>query len=124
MAPAVEKTSPNRRTTVKLEQARRFALSLPEVTEEPHHEASSFRVAGKIFATVPPDGAHLHVFVEEEDRAPLIAAEPAVYEKLWWGKKVMGVRIVLADAKAEAVYDLLRTAWRRKAPKRLLGASL
>jgi hypothetical protein len=48
-----------------LEHARRFALSLPEATEEPHFDKASFRVCGKIFATVPPDEAHLHVFVDE-----------------------------------------------------------
>lgn len=107
---------------MKLEQARRFALSLAEVTEEPHHEKSSFRVAGRIFATVPEGGAHLHVFVDEEDREPLIASEPDAFEKLWWGKKVMGVRITLANADAETVKGLLRTAWQRKAPKRLLSS--
>lgn len=107
---------------MKLDQARRYALSLPEAHEAheaPHHEFSSFRVGSKIFATVPPGGAHLHVFVEEEDREPLIAAEPDAYEKLWWGKKVLGVRITLARAKAADVHRLLRIAWRRKAPKRL-----
>jgi len=36
---------------VKLELARRYALSLPEAVEEPHFEYASFRVRGKIFAT-------------------------------------------------------------------------
>jgi len=78
-----------------LEQARRFALSLPEAVEVPHHELSSFRVRGKIFATVPPDERHLHVFVDEQRRESVIAADPAACEKLWWGSKVVGVRVVL-----------------------------
>jgi len=36
---------------------------MPEVTEEPHFAYTSFRVKGKIFATAPPDGEHLHIFV-------------------------------------------------------------
>jgi len=107
---------------VKLEQARRFALSLPEAREEPHHEALSFRVGGKIFATVHPDGKHLHVFVDEEVREPLIAAEPAVYESLRWGGKVLGVRVLLAQADSAVVSELLRTAWSSKAPKRLVAS--
>jgi hypothetical protein len=43
-----------------LAQARQFALSLPGVTEEPHFDMTSFRVRGKIFVTVPPDGTRLH----------------------------------------------------------------
>ena len=49
---------------MKLAQVRRFAMSLPDVTEEPHFNYTSFRVGGRIFATVPPEGEHLHVFVE------------------------------------------------------------
>jgi hypothetical protein len=104
---------------VKLEQARRYALSLPETTEEPHFESTSFRVRGKIFATAPPGGAHLHVFVEEEQRAPLIAAEPQTFEALHWGSKVVGVRVSLARARTGTVQRLLIESWRRKAPKRL-----
>jgi len=104
---------------VKLDQARRYALSLPETTEAPHFDYTSFRVCGKIFATAPPDGKHLHVFVDEEKRAPFIAAEPEVFESLHWGKKVIGVRVTLAGARPSAVEKLLLQAWARKAPKRL-----
>ena len=106
-----------------LEQARRFALSLPEATEEPHHELSSFRVRGKIFATVPADGKHLHVFVDEQQREAIVASEPTAFEKLWWGSKVVGVRVLLSKARSTAVSQLLYSAWRRKAPRRLVTSS-
>ena len=99
-----------------LQQARRFSLSLPETTEEPHHELSSFRVRGKIFATAPPDGLRLHIFVDEPQREAAIAMEPNAIEKLWWGSKVRGVRVLLARAKSELVFELLYSAWCRKAP--------
>jgi len=107
---------------LKLEQARRFALSLPEATEAPHHDLSSFRVGGKIFATIPPDGDHLHVFVDEQQRDLVVALDPAAFEKLWWGSKVVGVRVVLAKARPTTVEKLLHAAWRRKAPKRVMRA--
>lgn len=104
---------------MKLQQARKFALSLPEVTEEPHFEYLSFRVRGKIFATVPPDGRFLHIFVDQTLRAPLNAAHPGVFAPLHWGAKVVGVRVALATAHADTVDRLLRHSWLRKAPKRL-----
>jgi hypothetical protein len=89
------------------------------VTQAPHFECSSFRVRGKIFATAPPGGAFLHIFVEEEQRAPLIATEPEVFEALHWGSKVVGVKVTLERASAAAVKRLLLQSWTRKAPKRL-----
>ena len=109
-------------TSLKLQQVQRFAMSLPSVTEEPHFNYSSFRVGGKIFATVPPEGQHLHVFVEEEQRQVALVLEPKSAEKLLWGKKVVGLRITLAEAKVSFVEQLLQQAWSRKAPKRLLAA--
>jgi hypothetical protein len=108
---------------VRLDQARRFALSLPEATEAPHFDMSSFRVRGKIFATVPPDGEHLHVFVDEHETKAVVAEDPKAYEQLWWGKRLSGVRVTLKHAHARDVYELLEDAWRRKAPKRLVAGS-
>jgi hypothetical protein len=107
---------------MKIDAVRRFALSLPEVTEEPHFHYSSFRVKGKIFATVPPENTFVHIFVGEPELEILPVAQPKAYEKLFWGKKVAGLRVTLAAARPREVEALLRSAWQRKAPKRLAGA--
>ena len=104
---------------MQLKLARQFALSLPETTEEPHFEYSSFRVRGKIFATIPPDGAALHIFVDADQRAPLVAAHPDTFAPLHWGSKVVGIKVDLAKANADTVKRLLTQSWLRKAPKRL-----
>jgi hypothetical protein len=107
---------------MKIAQVRRFAMSLPEVTEEPHFNYASFRVRGKIFATVPPGDEYLHIFVTDEQREFALATEPAFLEKLLWGGRVVGLRVTLAHAKPKTVATLLTQAWTRKAPKSLLSA--
>jgi hypothetical protein len=104
---------------LKIAQVRRVAMSLPEVEGKPHFDFWSFRVAGKIFATVPPDEEHLHAFVGEEERERWIAADSTAFQPLPWGAKIVGLRVVLSKAKPSAVEEILRTAWRSKAPKRL-----
>jgi hypothetical protein len=104
---------------VKFNDARRIAMSLPGVAEQPHFEYTSFRVQGKIFATAPPDGKYLHVFVADEDRELPLLMQPGVIEKLWWGGKVRGLRIALHDAKMPMVAGLLKKAWLRRAPTAL-----
>jgi hypothetical protein len=104
-----------------VEHARQFALSLPEVSEEPHFDMSSFRVRGKIFATVPPDGAHLHVFVDEFEVDACVAENPAAFQPLRWGQRIRGLRIRLAAAPEPRVQELIEDSWRRKAPKRLIA---
>jgi hypothetical protein len=105
---------------MKFAPVRTFALSLPEVTEEPHHQFGSFRVRGKIFVTIPPQQEHIHVFVSEQRREQALAMYPPFTEKLLWGGKVVGVRVALAGADLHAVKSLVRSAWQHKAPKALL----
>ena len=108
---------------MKLTQVRRYAMSLPEVTEEPHFNCASFRVRGKIFATVPPDDEHLHVFIAEREREPALAMFPEFIEKLYWGAKVVGLSISLTHAKPKLVNTLLLQAWQKKAPKSALKSA-
>jgi hypothetical protein len=99
--------------------ARKLALALPEAVEAPHFEMASFRVGGKIFATMPPGGERLNLFVGEDIRAPLLAASPDVFEPLHWGAKTVGISVLLAKAGRVRVAGLLRQSWAGKAPKRL-----
>ncbi|HWF14785.1 MAG TPA: MmcQ/YjbR family DNA-binding protein [Acidimicrobiales bacterium] len=98
---------------------RKLALALPEAAEQPHHDMTSFRVRGKIFATMPPEGGRLHVFLPEDEVASYRAEFPGVVEELRWGKKLSGCRIVLKHADRALVRELLGESWRRRAPKSL-----
>ena len=104
-----------------LAQARAIALALPGTTEAPHFEATSFRVRGRIFATAPPDGSFLNVFVDEAEVDGYVAELPGVVEPLLWGQRVRGVHVLLAAAPEHRVRELLAEAWRRRAPKRLVA---
>lgn len=100
---------------MNVEQVRRYALSLPDATEEPHFHFTSFRIGGKIFATMPPSNALLHVFAPQTDREAAIAAHPDVCEALHWGKRVVGIKIQLGAVSPALVEDLLRAAYDSKA---------
>jgi len=102
-----------------LDDVRRCALSWPEAVEQPHFDFTSFRVRGRIFATVPPQHDHVHLFVDEAVREQTLAMYPRWAHKLWWGSKVAGLRIELAGAAPEIVESLLEHAWIHKAPAAL-----
>lgn len=108
---------------MEFEQIRTQAMSLPEVTEEPHFDYSSFRVRGKIFLTSPPDQQHVHLFVGEQDRELTLALHPDCAEKLMWGARVVGLRVALAKAKPTVIRQLIRKAWQNKAPKSLVASA-
>ena len=101
-----------------MSDVRRLALSLPEANEKGHHGIPSFRVANKIFATVPDD-THVNVMVGPDETAMALGASPEACEQLWWGKQQAGVRISVAAADIDLLTVLLREAWLRKAPRRL-----
>jgi len=105
---------------MNINQVRKFALSLPETSEEPHFHYVSFRVRGKIFVTVPPKATCIHVFVGDERREPALAVHPEYIEKLTWGTRVVGLRITLTNAAPDVVKELIHHAWEGKAPRRLV----
>jgi hypothetical protein len=101
-----------------IETVRKIALGFPEAVEQDHFGNPSFRVRGRIFATVP-DGTHLNVMIDPFDVDAVVHAEPESCAELLWGKEVRGVRVSLPEASPAIVEELLRVAWKRKAPKRL-----
>jgi hypothetical protein len=106
---------------VTLEAIRRFALDLPETTEQDHHGMSSFRVRGKIFATVPDD-THIRVMVDEAEIRAVAAADPAACRELYWGARLAAVEVDLGRVRRALLEQLLSDAWARRAPRKLVDA--
>ncbi len=107
-----------------MRRVRELALALPETTEQPHHDISSFRVRNKIFATVPDD-RHIRIMVPEGEVAAACAEAPVGCEPLYWGSKLRGVVVTVRSTPAGLIAELLSEAWHEKAPPALhrsLGA--
>jgi hypothetical protein len=121
-AQAARKPARSTKRGTSLADVRAMALALPGTEELPHREYTSFRVRGRIYATAPPEGGFLHVFVDEETRAAAIGLAPEAVEALHWGAKVVGVRLNLARVSAARVERLLDQAWTMRAPKAVVAA--
>ena len=104
-----------------LAAARAIALDLPGAHEEPHFDLTSFRVGTKIFATAPPDGDELRIFVDEGEARACAQEDPTSFALLMWGQKVSGVAVRLSAADTERVAELLEESWRRRATKRAIA---
>ena len=104
---------------ITTEQARKLAVALPEAIEQDHHGRPSFRVGGRIFATLW-DAEHVNVMLDEDGILTAVHHHPGTCEEVWWGKRRAAVRVDLRRADAELLADLLADAWEGKAPKRLL----
>ena len=100
-------------------EARALALTLPASEELPHFEIASFRVGGKIFATLTPDGAELRVFVDPDRAEEIVAQHPECARVLHWGQRIAGVAFAVHDTSDTIAAVSLREAWRKRAPKRL-----
>ena len=100
------------------EQARRLALALPEAVEQDHHGRPSFRVAGKIFATLW-DERHMNVMLDEPGILTVVADIPEACTEVHWGKRLAAVRVALDLVEANQLAELLTDAWEQKAPSRL-----
>ncbi len=99
------------------EDVRRIALSLPETTERIAWSMPTFRVAGKMFATLPEEETSVAVRCPKEERDELALAEP---EKFWIADheaQFAWVRVRLAALEDEGeLRDILADSWRQAAP--------
>ena len=105
---------------VSADEARALALSLPEAVELDHHGRPSFRVGGKIFATLWSE-ARMNVMLDEGGIRTAVASAPDTCEMVWWRKRLSAVGVTLARADRKLLGELLTDAWEHKAPKRLVS---
>ncbi len=102
---------------VAVEHARALALSLPEAVEQDHHGRPSFRVAGKIFATLW-DETHMNVMLDEPGILTAVQGHSDMCAEFWWGKRLAALSVELERADSELLAEWLADAWERRAPRR------
>ncbi|QES47274.1 hypothetical protein DEJ50_04955 [Streptomyces venezuelae] len=109
---------------ITAEDVREIALSLPDSSEKLSWGMPTFRVAGKVFAALGEDDTTVGFKCPREERAELIAAEPAKFflraghdDNYAW----LRARLAALDDRAE-LRAILADAWRQAAPKRLAEA--
>lgn len=91
---------------------RRLALALPDAEEGEHHAHADFRVQGRIFASLQPDGLRAMVKVPVALQQRLVAAHPGVFAPATgaWGRA--GCTMVqLEPAPLDVVREALAEAW-------------
>jgi hypothetical protein len=95
------------------EDARRLALALPDTVEQDHHGRPSFRVAGKIIATIW-DAQTMNVMLDEAGIRTAIAEHPGWCAERYWGKRLAAVAVDLSMAPERVLREMLADAWEGK----------
>jgi hypothetical protein len=98
---------------VSPDEARALALSMPDAVEQDHHGRPSFRVGGRIFATLWSDD-RMNVMLDEGGILTAIDRAPDGCEQVWWGKRLAAVGVTLPSVDPEFLRDLLSDAWEQK----------
>lgn len=105
---------------ITFDVVREWALSFPEVTEEPHFEKTSFRIRKKIFATYNSEKHLLTVKLSAEDQDVFSAADRSIIFPVdnRWGLQGW-TSIDLHRVHPELLRDALTTAYCQVAPRKL-----
>lgn len=102
-------------------QLQRICLALPEVEEKETWGEATFRVRDRIFVISSPDGDTASIKASLDDQSGLVAMDPDTFAVAAYTGKYGWVRVRLAGVPPELAERLIRSAWRRTAPKRLLA---
>jgi hypothetical protein len=108
---------------VSLGQARRLALELPGSVEGPCYGTPGYRVKGKLFARLHEDGKTVVVGIDRDTREGLMQANPKAFFITDHYRNYDWMLVRLDAVKPAELEDMLRLAWSRKAPKRLVAAA-
>ncbi|MFJ9339710.1 MmcQ/YjbR family DNA-binding protein [Streptomyces sp. NPDC101733] len=106
------------------QDVRTIALSLPDSGEKLAWGMPTFRVGGKIFASLADDDTVIGVKCPKEERAALIAAEPEkFFLRAGHDEHYAWIRVRLAAlADTTELGAILADSWRQVAPRRLAAA--
>lgn len=104
---------------VNFETCRNLALSFPDVTESPHFEKPSFRIAGRIFMTFHAAKNQAMLVLPEFEQSVLTAYDSsAIYPvKGFWGGKG-ATMFDLKKVKKSMFRDALQRAYTKAAERK------
>ncbi len=105
---------------VTIDTFSKWALALPETTEEPHFEKTSFRVKKKVFATYDEVKKRACIKLSEIDQDVFSSADRTIIFPIdnKWGKQGWTL-IEMSKVRKELFVDALTTAYCEVAPKKL-----
>jgi hypothetical protein len=105
---------------VTLADLRKIALALPEVSEEPHFEKTSFRVKKRIFATYDPTHNLACLKLSEIDQNVFSLADKTIIYPVSnkWGNQGWTL-VEMNRVNEDLLKDALTTAYCEVAPKKL-----
>jgi hypothetical protein len=106
---------------MKFDDFRRLCLSLPEAEERETWGEATFRVRGRIFAMGSPEGTHVSVKASLDDQAGLVEMDPKTFAVSAYTGRFGWVRVRLAGVGEDLAKRLVRSAWERTAPKRVVN---
>ena len=105
------------------DDVRALALALPEVEERVTWETDiTFRVRDRIFAIGGDGASHVSVKASPEAQAELLEMDPATFAKSAYVGRFGWVTVDLDRVEPGLLESLLRDAWRRTAPKKLIAS--
>ena len=107
---------------ITVKEVRALALSFPEVREEPHFDRASFRVRGRIFATIAPDEKSGMLKLDLDAHEALLAAEPGAFFSFGGFSRNGATGVRFARVNKQLFRELLDEAWRNVAPKGLVAS--
>jgi hypothetical protein len=104
------------------DEFRRAALGFPEAAEQETWGHPTFRVRGKMFASLSTEGDAATVKASREAQAALVGSEPETFSVPAYVGQHGWVGIRLDRVDPEEARELLDEAWRATAPKRVVAA--
>jgi len=103
------------------DDVRRLAMALPEVEEHVTWETDiNFRVGNKMFAIGGEGADRVSIKASLETQAELLDMDPATFASSAYVGRFGWVTVDLGRVDPGLLESLIREAWRRTAPKRLV----
>jgi hypothetical protein len=100
---------------------RRLCLSMPEAEEVETWGEATFRIRGRIFAMGSQEGTGVSVKASLDDQAGLVAMDPKTFAVSAYTGRFGWVRVDLRRLGPALAERLVKNAWERTAPRRLLA---